>query len=147
MPSTVPLAYLNLALANEVSSVVLFLSFYSEVVGAWKVEVLVAQPCPTVCDPLDYSLPGSLFMEFSRILEWGSHSLFWKLELKEVIKVAWGHSADKWQNWNLFPQLFWFLNQALNHHTIMVLLVKQNRKPNKTERYSHLWKILWTLCI
>ena len=25
----------------------------------WKVKVLVAQPCPTLCDPMDYSLPGS----------------------------------------------------------------------------------------
>ena len=25
----------------------------------WKVKVLVAQSCPTLCDPMDYSLPGS----------------------------------------------------------------------------------------
>ena len=28
--------------------------------------VLVAQSCPTLCDPMDCSPPGSLFMEFSR---------------------------------------------------------------------------------
>ena len=30
------------------------------------------QPCPTLCDPMDYSLPGSFFCGFlqARILEW-----------------------------------------------------------------------------
>ena len=31
-----------------------------------KVNVLVIQLCPTLCDPMDCSLPGSLFMQFSR---------------------------------------------------------------------------------
>ena len=25
----------------------------------WKVKVLVAQSCPTLCNPMDYNLPGS----------------------------------------------------------------------------------------
>ena len=37
-----------------------------------KVESLVAQSCPTLCDPVDYSLPGSsvhgIFQ--ARVLEW-----------------------------------------------------------------------------
>ena len=35
-------------------------------------KVLVAQSCPTLCGPLDYSLPGSSVHEISeaRILEW-----------------------------------------------------------------------------
>ena len=37
-----------------------------------KVKVLVAQLCPTVCDPMDYSPPGSsvLVILHGRILEW-----------------------------------------------------------------------------
>ena len=32
-----------------------------------KVKVLVAQSCPTLCDPMDYTVPGILQ---ARILEW-----------------------------------------------------------------------------
>ena len=34
--------------------------------------MLVAQSCPTVCDPVDYSLPGSSVLGIfqARILEW-----------------------------------------------------------------------------
>ena len=37
-----------------------------------KVEVLVAQSCPAVCDPMDYSFPGSSVHGIlqARILEW-----------------------------------------------------------------------------
>ena len=31
-----------------------------------KVKVLVTQLCPTLCNPMDCSLPGFLSMEFSR---------------------------------------------------------------------------------
>ena len=30
----------------------------------------VTQPCPTLCEPMDYSLPGSLSMGFSRQEYW-----------------------------------------------------------------------------
>ena len=38
----------------------------------WKVQVLVAQLCPTLCDPMGYSSPGSSVHEIlqARILEW-----------------------------------------------------------------------------
>ena len=37
-----------------------------------KVKVLVAPSCPTLCHPMAYSLPGSLFhgILWARILEW-----------------------------------------------------------------------------
>ena len=37
-----------------------------------KVKVLVAQSCPTLCDPMDWSLPGSSVRGIlqGRILEW-----------------------------------------------------------------------------
>ena len=35
-----------------------------------KVKALVTQSCPTLCDSMDYSLPGSLSMEFSRQEYW-----------------------------------------------------------------------------
>ena len=39
---------------------------------SWKVKVLVAQSCPTLCDPMDCSPPGSsvLWILQARILEW-----------------------------------------------------------------------------
>ena len=42
-----------------------------------KVKMLIAQLCPTLCDPMDCSLPGSFVHEISqaRILEWVSHCL------------------------------------------------------------------------
>ena len=38
-----------------------------------KSESEVAQPCPTLCDPMDCSLPGSSVHEIfqARVLEWG----------------------------------------------------------------------------
>ena len=38
---------------------------------------LVAQLCPTLCNPMDWGLPGFSVPEIlqARILEWGSHSL------------------------------------------------------------------------
>ena len=44
-----------------------------------KVTVLVIQSCPTSCNPMDYSLPGSSVMEFSREEYW-SGQLFPSLE-------------------------------------------------------------------
>ena len=40
--------------------------------GEKKVKVLVAQSCPTLCNPVDCSLPGSSILGFSqaKILEW-----------------------------------------------------------------------------
>ena len=40
--------------------------------GVMKVKVLVAQLCPTPCNPMDYSLPGSSVHGISqaRVLEW-----------------------------------------------------------------------------
>ena len=42
--------------------------------GGLKVKVLVAQSCPTLCDPRDCSLPGSSVHGIlqARILEWVS---------------------------------------------------------------------------
>ena len=44
----------------------------SPYVYLWKVKVLVAQLCPTLCDPMDCSLPGSSVHGTlqARILEW-----------------------------------------------------------------------------
>ena len=41
------------------------------------VRVLVAQSCPTLCNPVDCSLPGSSVQGIlqARVLEWGYHSL------------------------------------------------------------------------
>ena len=41
-----------------------------------KVQLLLTQSCPTLCDPMDCSLPGSSVhgMSQARILEWGAIS-------------------------------------------------------------------------
>ena len=42
--------------------------------GGLKVKVLVAQSCPTLCDPRDCSLPGFPVPGIlqARVLEWGA---------------------------------------------------------------------------
>ena len=46
-----------------------------------KVKMLVAQSCPTLCNPMDYSLPGSSVHRIlqSRILEWIAVPFSWDL--------------------------------------------------------------------
>ena len=46
--------------------------FHQTVDSAWPMKVLVAQSCPTSCDPMDYSLPGSSVHGIlqARMLEW-----------------------------------------------------------------------------
>ena len=43
---------------------------YKIVLIKWKSESEVAQLCPTLCDPMDHSPPGSPSMEFSRQEYW-----------------------------------------------------------------------------
>ena len=47
-------------------------SWYSVKVRFQVMNVLVTQSCPTLCDPMDYSPPGSSVHEIhqARILEW-----------------------------------------------------------------------------
>ena len=51
-----------------------------------KSESEVAQSCPTLCDPMDYSLPGSsvhgIFQE--RVLEWVAIALLLLLLLSHI---------------------------------------------------------------
>ena len=44
----------------------------TQVYGSLKVKVLIAQSCPTLCDPIDCSPPGSSVHEIlqARILKW-----------------------------------------------------------------------------
>ena len=47
-------------------------NFFDYCIGRWIGQSEVAQSCPTLCDPMDYSLPGSsvhgIFQ--ARVLEW-----------------------------------------------------------------------------
>ena len=54
-----------------------------------KVKVLVAQSCPTVCDPMDCSLPGSSVHGIlqARILEWAA--------------IPFSRGSSQPQGWNL----------------------------------------------
>ena len=55
-----------------------------------KSESEVAQSCPTLSDPMDYSLPGSpvhgIFQ--ARVLEWGAIALV--LSMKLALCTQWG---------------------------------------------------------
>ena len=55
-----------------------------------KSEREVAQPCPTLCDPMDYSPPGSsvhgIFQ--ARALEWGAIALSISFNFSEPSRVS-----------------------------------------------------------
>ena len=79
-----------------------------------SVKVLVAQLCPTLCDPLDYSLPGSSVHGISqvRILEWVAISFSressWPRDRTHVSCIA-GRLFTIWATREaLTPSLFWF---------------------------------------
>ena len=68
-----------------------------------KSESEVAQLCPTLCDPMDYSLPGSsvhgIFQ--ARVLEWGAiaFSILKPHEDKMNFKSL-GRMCDEWYNFH-----------------------------------------------
>ena len=61
---------------------------FDVIIGVVKSEV--AQSCPTLCDPMDSSLPGSsvhgIFQ--ARVLEWDAIALWFKLELLLQPKIS-----------------------------------------------------------
>ena len=72
--------------------ILLIVSFFlcrSFLVWCVKVKVLVTQLCPTICDPMDYSLPGFSVQGIlqARILEW------------VAISISRGSSWSKNQTW------------------------------------------------
>ena len=57
-----------------------------------KMKVLVAQSCPTLCDPIDYSPPGSSVHRIlpARILEWVAiSSRRGSSQLRDQTRVSW----------------------------------------------------------
>ena len=66
---TIPSSILHLAAISLFSNSVSLLLFYKFIWRniIWKVKVKVAQLCPTLCDPIDYTVHGILQ---ARILEW-----------------------------------------------------------------------------
>ena len=57
----------------------------------WKSKkVLVAQLCPTLCNPMDYSLPGSSvhWISQARILEWIAVPISWPRDWAQVSCIA-----------------------------------------------------------
>ena len=62
--------------------------------------VLVAQPYPTICDPVDHSLPGSSIRGIfqARILEWGAVSFSQgssqPRDLTQVSRIAGRHFTN-----------------------------------------------------
>ena len=70
--------------------------------GRGEVKVLVTQPCPTLCDPVDRSPPGSWVREITqaRILEWvaipSSRGSSWPRDQTRVL----GFAADSLPLWD-----------------------------------------------
>ena len=60
-----------------------------------KSESEAAQSCPTLIDPMDYSLLGSSIHGIfqARVLEWGAIAFFDKLTRKAKIEKDW-YTAD-----------------------------------------------------
>ena len=73
-----------------------------------NVNVLVAQPCPTLCDLMDCSPPGSSDHEIfqARILEWISISFSrgssWPRDRTQVYRIA-GRYFTVWATWEAHP--------------------------------------------
>ena len=61
-----------------------------------KVKMLVAQSCPTLCNTMDYSLPGSSVHRIlqSRILEWIAVPFSWDLPDPGTEPVSHALQAD-----------------------------------------------------
>ena len=53
----------------------------------WNVKVLVAQSCPTLCDPMDCSLPGS--------------SVYWILQARilELVAIPFSRGSSRPRDW------------------------------------------------
>ena len=54
------------------------------------VKVLLTQSCPTLCDPMDCSPPGSLVHGIlqARILEWVASALLWGIFLTQGLNPS-----------------------------------------------------------
>ena len=69
--------------------------------GRWKVEREVAQSCPTLCNPVDCSLPGSSVQGIlqARILEWiaisFSRGSSWPRDWTQVSRIG-GRCFNLW---------------------------------------------------
>ena len=58
-----------------------------------------------------------------------------KLRLREVVSLAWGHTAHYWQSWVLNPYWSYSKASALNHYTIgaFYIIKKEKRKEEGNE--------------
>ena len=102
-----------------------------------KMKVLVPQLCPTLCNPMDFSLPGSsvLGILHERILEWVAISFSMESSRpRDWIQVS--HIAGRfftiwatktWDgciiSWNsIFPQIdgFWYFHFIMNTCTFLI---------------------------
>ena len=83
-----------------------------------KSESEVAQSFPTLCDPMDCSLPGSsvhgIFQ--ARVLEWGAIASSGRMPLGEAKSLAHGCVTDRSQPQNLSPVLYYSKPKPLCQH-------------------------------
>ena len=70
-----------------------------------KSEREVAQLCPTLCDPMDCSLPGSTIHGIfqARVLEWGAIAFFPTTLLIPLPYYSWSTSTPR--AWDAVPKL------------------------------------------
>ena len=101
----------------------------------------VAQSCPTLCDPMDCSLPGSSIHGIfqARVLEWVAISfenyLIWR---KGLCTCSWGKDLEIKRH----PRLFW---KTLNPVTsILVRHMREKRRQTQKRKQQEEWGRDWS---
>ena len=98
--------------------------------GPMKVKVLVAQSCPTLCDPMDSSLPGSPVHGIlqARILEWGA--------------IPFSRGSSQFRDWNWSPalQAVFLLSEP---YTPFISCQLQWSWLQKPKPHSRTWWSIW----
>ena len=104
-----------------------------------KVKVLVAQLCPTLCDPMDCSLPGSFAHEIlqARILEW--------------IAIPFFRESSQLRNWTSVSCIaggfftVWNTREALKNKHLKIFI--NGLHTYMLSHFSHIWLFatLWAV--
>ena len=78
-----------------------------------KVKVLVTQSCPTLCDPMDYSPPGSSVHGIlqARIMQWVA--IFFSRGSSRPRDQIWFSCIARWILYHLCPQLEYIVSNTL----------------------------------
>ena len=118
-----------------------------------KMKVLIAQSCPTLCDPMDYNPPGSSVcgILWARIVEWVAIPFFTRssrpgieprspvLQVDSLLSEPPGkpviyhiHRQKKKKSYDYVNCINWHIKSTLNNNAHM-WFKKQNKTPSKLE--------------